>query len=122
MNKKRVTFNGHEMFARRFNTAADLQAKAHTVKIIGIEPVTVFVHNQEQQKTAIYFEKAARPFLMGKQLAESIARALGEWEARNWLGQTIEIYPSPTPVGDQVLARKKGETLIIASRSKRVTR
>ena len=112
MNKKRVTLGGQELFSRRFNTAADLNGKAHTVKITALEPVTVFVRGKAQEKIAIHFEKAQRPFLMGVELAESIAQALSdelhphEYKAENWIGQTITIYPSPTPLGDQVLARK----------------
>lgn len=105
---KRITYNGQELYQRRFNTGDDLKGKPHTLTITKIEPVTVFTQKGEEHKYAIHFEKASRPFILGKQFAESIGKALGEYDAAKWIGKTITIYPVPTASGNgnAIFARK----------------
>lgn len=106
---QRVTYSGRELYPRRFSTGSDLKGKPHTLTILKVEPVKVFSKqmNKEQEKYAIHFERAQRPFLLGKQLADSIAQALNEYDIANWTGKEITIYPVPSKAGgDMILARK----------------
>lgn len=108
---QRVNFNGTELFDRRFNTGDDLKGKAHTLTIIKTEPVMVHTQKGEEQKYAIHFKEAKRPFILNKQFAESIAAALGQFDASKWAMQRITIYPvASRNGGDTVLARKANET------------
>lgn len=110
----RITINGHEMFPTRYASAQDLKAKTYTLEIadVHLEKMTNPRTKQEQEKFVIYFKNAKRGFVLGKEFAESIAQALGEYDASAWAGKKIEIYTVQTRLGDGVRARRapNGET------------
>lgn len=105
---QRITFNGTELFERRFNSADDLRSRPHTLTIARLEPVKVYDARKraEVDKIAIHFEKAKRPFILNKEFADSIANALGEFDASQWIGKQVTVYPTPARNGKQtILAR-----------------
>jgi hypothetical protein len=90
----KVTLNGQELFPSRYFTAQDLPtSKAFVVEIRAI-------HNEEMtdprtkkpvSKPVIYFVKPRKGAVLGDEFAESIAVALGEWQAEKWIGQKVII-------------------------------
>jgi|GEM_PF-4590702 hypothetical protein len=104
---QRITFNGQELYERRFNTGTDLAGKPHNVTIAKIDKAEVRPNGQPETKPIIEFKEAKRPFILNIEFAESIAAALGEYEVTNWIGKRITIYPVPVKgKGDTILARK----------------
>jgi hypothetical protein len=104
---QRVTMNGQEVYERRYNTGDDLRGKPHTLTIEKVQIETMHPQGQAVRKAAIYFKQAKRPFVLNKQFAESIARALQEYNTAKWAGRDITIYPVPSRggKGDTILAR-----------------
>jgi hypothetical protein len=110
----KVTFKSKEMFPTRYASGTDLAGKAYTLTIakIAFEEMTNPKTHETHSKPVIYFLNAKRGFVLGKQFAESIAIALGEWEAQKWYGRIVQIYPTQTRLGIGVRARPapNGET------------
>ncbi len=104
---QRVTMNGQEIYERRYNTGDDLRGKPHTLTIEKVQVETMHPQGQPVRKAAIYFKQAKRPFVLNKQFAESVARALDEYDTTKWSGRDITIYPVPSRggKGDTILAR-----------------
>lgn len=104
----KITINGAEMFPARYAGGDDLAGKAYTLRIERIEreKMTNPRTHQETEKHVIYFAGAKRGFVLGKEFAESIAVALGEWDAALWHGKSVQIFPQQTRLGVGVRARK----------------
>jgi len=106
----KITLNGEEMFPTRYARGEDLGGKAYAVTIERItqEEMTNPRTKQTEKKFVIYFVGSRRGFVIGKEFAESIARALNEYNAEKWFGQRVIIYPHQTKLGTGVRARAIG--------------
>jgi len=106
----KITLNGEEIFPARYAHGEDLKGKAYTVMIERIEheEMTNPHTKRNEKKFVIYFANSRRGFVLGKEFAESIARALAMNEAEKWIGQRVIIYPQQTRLGVGVRARAIG--------------
>lgn len=110
----KITLQGKDLYPTRYATAQDLGEKTPTLEIerIDIERMTNPRTHEESEKPVIYFRRASRGIVLGKQFAESIAAALGEYDASLWSGKRVQLYTTQTRMGLGVRARRapNGET------------
>lgn len=113
-NKKhtqRVLINGKPLFPVRYYGGKDLKGQPRNVIIVRVEREKMYSRDVHAvvEKPVIYLRgkdpKSSVGFVMGKELSESIADALGEWDAAKWTDREVCIYPHDTPVGIAVMAR-----------------
>jgi len=88
-----------EMFPRKYANGGDLQGKAVTVEIAGVQ--------QEQMRTAgtapelkyvLYVVGGHKGIVLSRTLAQQIAAATGEQDTDKWKGKRVTLYPEPMTV------------------------
>ena len=103
----KITLGGAELFPTRYFSGADLAGKSYIVEIRQIvhEEMTNPRTKAQITKAVVYFVKPLRGAVLGKEFAESIATALGEWNADAWPGQKVIIYAKQTRLGAGIRAK-----------------
>jgi len=93
-SKKIVTLGGERMHDKTYFTAQDLKpgmAYRVTVRMITKEKMHNPETHKEEIKPVIYFERPVKGTVLGVEFSESVAQALGVWEAQEWIGKEIII-------------------------------
>ena len=96
-----------EMFPKRFATGEDLQGKAVTLTVQGVnsEKMRPQRNAPEVDRWVLYFKETKKGVILSRTLAYQIASILGSDDTDRWIGKRIMLYPQPMNVaGKQVVA------------------
>jgi hypothetical protein len=93
----------HEVFPSRFLTAADLNGKAVTLTIdrAPLEPLKN--KNREETKTVLYFRGTRKVLPLNRTNWDAVADITGEDDSENWPGHQIQVWPTTTSFGADVV-------------------
>jgi hypothetical protein len=93
----------HEVFSSRYLQAADLGGKPINVVIEKAPLETLKSKNGEEVKTVLHFRGAKKSLPLNRTNWDSVADITGEDDSENWPGQQIQLYPTTTPFGADVV-------------------
>src|SRR5262245_23040091 len=93
----------HEVFPSRYLQAADLAGKPINVVIEKAPLETLESKNGEEVKTVLYFRGAKKSLPLNRTNWDSVAEITGEDDSENWPGHQIQLYPTTTPLGADVV-------------------
>jgi hypothetical protein len=96
-----------EMFPKRFATGEDLQGKAVTLTVQGVNSEKMHPQRNapEVDRWVLYFKETKKGVILSRTLAYQIAGILGSDDTEQWIGKRIMLYPQPMNVaGKQVVA------------------
>ena len=94
----------HEVFPSRYLQAADLGGKPINV-VIEKAPLERLKNKNggEELKTVLYFRGAKKTMPLNRTNWDSVADITGEDDSENWPGHQIQLYPTTTPFGADVV-------------------
>jgi hypothetical protein len=92
----------HEVFPTRGLAAADLNGKPATLTIVRAPIETLKNKNGEDTKTVLYFRETQKVLPLNRTNWDSCADICGD-DSDDWPGHQIEIYPTTTPFGAEVV-------------------
>lgn len=92
----------HEVFPTRGLTAADLNSKPATLTIVRAPIETLKNKNGEDTKTVLYFRETKKVLPLNRTNWDLCADICGD-DSDDWPGHQIEIYPTTTPFGAEVV-------------------
>jgi hypothetical protein len=93
----------NEVFRTRFLTAADLNGKPITLTIERAPIETLKNKNGEDTKTVLYFRGTKKALPLNRINWDAVAEITGEDDSDNWPGYRIEVYPTTTQFGADVV-------------------
>lgn len=92
------------MFPSKYLKAADLKGKAHTVTIESAPYETLkSLDGKETQKIVLHFKNAEKTLPLNATNFDATCDATGCPDTEDWPGQRIELYPTKTPMGGQLV-------------------
>jgi hypothetical protein len=103
-NNEDITMKTSQAFPSKYLKAADLNGKAHLVKIS--EVVQEEVGQNKDLKLVAYFHGKQKGMVLNKTNADTIASKHGD-ETDNWDGAEIELYPGTATFQGQVVPSLK---------------
>ena len=90
----------NERFKKRFLSAADLKGKAVRLEIKQEYPEELTdPSGKKKVKSILSFVGTEKELVLNETNWDSIAAITGEYDAENWPGKKIELYPTKTPMG-----------------------
>ena len=96
-----------EMFPKRFATGEDLQGKAVTLTVEGVDSEKMRPQRNapEVDRWVLYFKETKKGVILSRTLAYQIAAILGSDDTERWIGKRVTLYPQPMNVaGKPVVA------------------
>ena len=91
----------NEAFPSRFFKAADVPAEGLPLKIAKVEQEKV--GPDQELKWVLYFKGHDKQLVLNGTNWDLIAAALREEDSDNWIGKTIELYPTQTQFGKKMV-------------------
>lgn len=84
-----------KMFPSKYARGEDLAGKPVTLAIARVtaERMRPNPASPETEKYVVYFDGAHRGVVMGRVLAEQIAKAVGSDDTDHWTGKRVTLYP-----------------------------
>jgi hypothetical protein len=93
-----------EVFPSKYLKAADLKGKARTVTIERAPYETLKgLDGKENQKIVLYFENVPKSLPLNGTNFDAVCDATDCPDTEDWPGQRIELYPTKTPMGGQLV-------------------
>jgi hypothetical protein len=94
----------NEVFPTRYLTAADLNGKPITLTI-ECAPIETLKKNKngEDTKTVLYFRGTKKVLPLNRTNWDAVAEITGKDDSDNWPGYSIEVYPTTTQFGADVV-------------------
>ena len=93
-----------EVFPSKYLKAADLKGKAHVVTIESAPYETLKnLDGKETQKIVLHVRKAEKTLPLNATNFDAVCDATGCPDTEDWPGQQIELYPTKTPMGGQLV-------------------
>ena len=93
----------NDVFPSKFLVAGDLNGKSIALKILRAPIETLKNKNGEDTKTVLYFKGAKKSLPLNRTNWDSVADITGEDDSDNWAGHQIELYPTTTQFGSDVV-------------------
>ena len=93
----------HDVFPSKYLQAADLGGKPINVTIERAPLETLKNKNGEDVKTVLYFRGAKKALPLNRTNWDAVADVTGEDDSENWPGYQIQLYPTTTPFGADVV-------------------
>src|SRR5215475_5317214 len=93
-----------EVFPSKYLKAADLKGKPRivTIESARYEPLKG-LDGKETQKIVLYFENVPKSLPLNATNFDAVCDATGFPDTEDWPGQRIELYPTKTPMGGQLV-------------------
>ena len=93
-----------EVFPSKYLKAADLKGKPRivTIESARYEPLKG-LDGKETQKIVLYFENVSKSLPLNATNFDAVCDATGRSDTEDWPGQRIELYPTKTPMGGQLV-------------------
>jgi hypothetical protein len=93
-----------EVFPSKYLKAADLKGKARivTIESARYEPLKS-LDGKETQKIVLYFENVPKSLPLNATNFDAVCDATGFPDTEDWPGQRIELYPTKTSMGGQLV-------------------
>ena len=91
----------NEAFPSRFFKAADITEEGLPLKIAKVEQEKV--GPDQELKWVLYFKGHDKQLVLNGTNWDLIAAALREEDSDNWIGKTIELYPTQTQFGKKMV-------------------
>ena len=91
----------NEAFPSRFFKAADITEEGLPLKIAKVEQEKI--GPDQELKWVLYFKGHDKQLVLNGTNWDLIAAALREEDSDNWIGKTIELYPTQTPFGKKIV-------------------
>jgi hypothetical protein len=93
-----------DVFPGRYLKAADLKGKPHTVTIESAPYETLkSLDGKETQKIVLHLKNAEKTLPLNATNFDAVCIATGCPDTEDWPGQRIELYPTKTPMGGQLV-------------------
>lgn len=93
----------NEAFPSRFLKAADLNDEPRVVVIHEVNHEVLKWKGKEEQKTVLYFVGKTKPLPLNKTNWTAVEKITGEADDENWPEHEIELYPTTTPLADEIV-------------------
>src|SRR5262245_41000408 len=90
-----------EAFPSRFFKAADIPPAGLVLQIAKVEHEKV--GPDQEEKWVMYFKGQEKQFVLNSTNWDLTAAALREDDSDNWIGKTIELYPTTTQFGSKMV-------------------
>jgi len=91
----------NEAFPTRFFKAADIPSEGLPLKIAKVEQEKV--GPDQELKWVVYFKGQDKQLILNGTNWDLIAAALHEEDSDDWIGKTIELFPTQTPFGKKIV-------------------
>jgi hypothetical protein len=93
-----------EVFPSKYLKAADLKGKARIVTIESARYETLkSLDGKEKQKIVLYFKNVPKALPLNATNFDAVCDATGFPDTEDWPGQRIELYPTKTSMGGQLV-------------------
>jgi hypothetical protein len=93
-----------EVFPSKYLKAADLKGKPRIVTIESARYETLKgLDGKETQKIVLYFENVSKSLPLNATNFDAVCDATGCPDTEDWPGQRIELYPTKTSMGGQLV-------------------
>jgi hypothetical protein len=93
-----------EVFPSKYLKAADLKGKPRIVTIERAQYETLkSLDGKETQKIVLYFENVPKSLPLNATNFDAVCDATGFPDTEDWPGQRIELYPTKTSMGGQLV-------------------
>ena len=93
-----------EVFQSKYLKAADLKGKPRIVPIESARYETLKgLDGKETRKIVLYFDNVPKSLPLNATNFDAVCDATGCPDTEDWPGQRIELYPTKTPMGGQLV-------------------